>query len=105
MTGQDREADLLECTGECFGEPCLVLGVAAQELPEVESRNPIIVVELVPFAFRKPIGVRLSHLIVFLELLIERVDVGHAAVTAAVAASALCSRRPFQAAWAMIAAA
>ena len=28
---------------------------------------------------------RLSHLVVFLELLIERVDVGHAAVTAAVA--------------------
>src|SRR5690349_20659591 len=104
MARQDRKADFFECAGKCVGKPCLVVPTAVQERLEVERRDPIILVKLVLLALGKAIGMRLAHLIVLPEFPTERVDVGHA-VTAAVALSALCSRRPFHAACAMIAAA
>ena len=75
-----------------------------KEPPEVERRDFIIFVELVGFTFGQPIGVRLAHLIVFLKVAIDRVEVAHKTATGAVAPSARCSRYPFSAARAITAA-
>jgi hypothetical protein len=113
VAGQDREADLLERRAECGGEARPVRRIAVQILPEIERRDLEILVERVARMLCKAIGVRLADLVVAAEILVERLvrgGVRHAQASSseasgAVAGSALPSRQPLSAAWAMIAAA
>lgn len=99
VPGEDGEADLAERPGEGVGETRSVARIAAEELREIERGDPIILVKLIARMLGEAIGVRLRHLIVFAEILVDGGGVGHGVhATGAVAPSARCSRRPIQAA-------
>ena len=105
MSDKHRKADVLQSGAKFRGECRLVSRVAAKERTEVEHGDPIILVELVARAFGETIGVAFANLVVFFEVTVERVEIGHGIATAAVAASARCSRRPSREALNMTAAA
>ena len=67
VTDEHREADLLQRAGERLGEARLVGRIAAKERLEIESRDLIVIVELVGRMLREAIGVRLRHLVIFAE--------------------------------------
>src|SRR5690348_3019489 len=77
MSDEDRKADLLERSSESLRKSRLVSLVTVKKLPEIESRDLVIFVELVGFALSQAIGMRLAHLVEPAELLVERVDVCH----------------------------
>jgi hypothetical protein len=106
VAGQDHEADLVQRAPERLGEARPIRAVAVQERCEVERRDLVILVERVAFMLGQAIGVRLAHLVVAAEVLVERLlggDPAHdplpaSGASGAVAPSALPSRQPFSAA-------
>lgn len=110
---QQCKADLLERRRERLGETGLVRRIAMEISAEVERRDLEFLVERVVVLLGQAIGVRLAHLVVAAELLVERWLRGEAshdqasrsAASSAVAASALPSRQPFSEACAITAAA
>ena len=95
VADEHREADLLQRRREFLGEARLVARIAAQERPEVERRDLVILVELVALMLGQAIGVRLAHLVVSAEFPVERArgrSCGLPLDRGAVAASALLAR-------------
>jgi len=72
VAGEDGKTDLLQRRRESLGEARLLSGVATKELAKVEGRDFVFFVEFVRLALRKAISVRLAHLIIAAEFLVER---------------------------------
>ncbi len=89
---ENGKSDFLQsaCKGRCKLRPRV--GAAVKELPEIERRDLVIVVELVGGVLRQAIGVCLAHLIVAAELLVERIRI-HQAVFLRSAPSGASSAR------------
>src|SRR4029079_18475037 len=96
---------LLERCIELAGETGPVALVAVQISAQIQGCDLVILVELVPLALRKPVGVRFQHLVVLFEFAVEGVEIAHIAATVPSGRPAISSRRPFNDARAMVAAA
>ena len=77
VSGEDRKPDLRERRAEGLGKLGLIPRVAGEIGAKVQRGDPIIFVELVALVLGQAIGVRLRHLIVFREVPVERVRIGH----------------------------
>ena len=76
VINDDGKADVLDGAGKVFGEACLVLRGAVQIRVEVEHLDLVVLVVFVRRIFGEPIGMSFFNLVVALERLIARIDVG-----------------------------